>query len=365
MRRWTILLSAAAMSVILIAPAAAAPVGFNVVYLASDQPGVAISTDPQLQNAWGIASSASSPLWIGSNATGVSEIYNGFGVKQALVVTIPGAGSVTGVAFSGVAGNFNGNSFLFDSEDGTVSGWRGALGTAAEVLQSASDANVYKGITDATISGNVYAYLANFRSGAIDVLKGNPGAPNLTGSFTDPGLPAGYAPFDVQNLGGTLYVTYAVQDSDKHDDVPGLGNGIVDVFDLQGNFVKRLVTGGALDSPWGLALAPTGFGDVGGDLIVGNFGGDGLLHAYNPTTGALVETLMDPSGNPIKIDGLWGLRFGNGAAGQSLLNLYFTAGPDGETHGLFGVLAPVPEPATCVLLTSGLLAGIMRRRRTT
>ena len=138
-------------------------------------------------------------------------------------------------------------------------------------------------------------------------------------------------------------VTYALQDADKEDDVAGLGNGIVDTFDLNGNFLKRLVTGGALDSPWGLALAPAGFGDLAGDLLVGNFG-DGLIHAYNPISGALEETLLDPTDKPIVIDGLWGLRFGNGSAGQSQTTLYFTAGPDDESHGLFGTLEAVPEP---------------------
>ena len=154
------------------------------------------------------------------------------------MVTIPGDGSVTGVSFSNLAGSFNGDTFLFDNEDGTVSGWRTALGTTAETLVPGSAANVYKGLTDATIGGTEYAYLANFRSGAIDVLKGNAAAPPLTGTFTDPNLPAGYAPFDVQNLNGVIYVTYAVQDAAKHDDVAGPGNGIVDAFDLQGNLLR-------------------------------------------------------------------------------------------------------------------------------
>ncbi|MES1254466.1 MAG: TIGR03118 family protein [Acidobacteriota bacterium] len=156
-----------------VAPAAASAVGFGVTYLASDQPGVAKTTDPLLINAWGLASSAGSPFWTGSNGSGTSELYNGAGVKQAMVVTIPGDGSVTGVVFSGVAGSFNGDTFLFDSEDGTISGWRNALGTNAEILQAASPSNVYKGLAAATISGNGYAYAANFRTGKIDVLKGN------------------------------------------------------------------------------------------------------------------------------------------------------------------------------------------------
>jgi uncharacterized protein (TIGR03118 family) len=274
-----------------------------------------------------------------------------------LVVTIPGAGTPTGTVFSGVAGAFNSDLFLFASEDGTISGWRGALGTTAETLQLGSAANVYKGLAFGSTSGGNYAYAANFRSGNIDVLKGSVANPNLTGTFIDPSLPAGYAPFNVQNLNGILYVTYAVQDGAKHDDVKGAGHGIVDTFDLNGNFLSRLVTGGALDSPWGLAIAPVGFGDVAGDLLVGNFG-DGTIHAYNPTTGALIETLQDAKGNPIVLDGLWALRFGNGSGSGAVTNLYFTAGTNGEADGLFGDLATVPEPGTWALFGVGL-AGVV------
>ncbi len=340
----------------------ASAVGFTVTNLASDVPGMAAATDSSLVNPWGLAASATSPWWIGSNGTGVAELYNGAGVKQSLVVTIPGDGSVTGVSFSNIAGAFNGDTFLFDSEDGTVSGWRGALGTNAETLVSANDHNVYKGLTQATVGGNTYGYLANFRAGSVDVLKGNSSAPDLAGNFTDPTLPAGYAPFDVKNIGGVLFVTFAVQDPNKKDDVPGLGNGVVDRFDLNGNFLGRLITGGALNSPWGLALAPAGFGDVGGDLLVGNFG-DGMIHAYNATSGALVETLMDRNGSPISIDGLWSLQFGNGANAGPAGALFFTAGLNDEADGLFGRIDPAPEPGTWLLSALGLLPFAVRRRR--
>ena len=214
---------------------------------------------------------------------------------------------------------------------------------------------MYKGLSDANIGGNEYAYLANFKSGNIDVMKGNAGAPDLASKFTDPNLPAGYAPFNVMNLGGAIYVTYALQGAGKDDD-PGAGHGFVDKYDLNGNFVARLVSGGALNSPWGLAIAPAGFGDVGGALLVGNFG-DGRINAYNPNTGTFVETLQDANGNPLVIDGLWGLAFGNGGSAGPTGTLYFTAGPGDESHGLFGELTPVPEPATW-LLTGFSLLGI-------
>lgn len=331
---------------------------FQVTTLATN------ATDPGLINPWGLAASPTSPFWLGVNGSGTSEIYTGNGTKNALVVSIPGNGSVTGVAFSGVAGQFNGNSFLFVSEDGTVSGWRNALGTTAETLAVASASNVYKGMAVGVVGGQSYSYLANFKAGTIDVLKGNAAAPALSGGFLDPNLPAGYAPFNIENLGGTLYVTYALQDGAKADDVAGVGNGFVNRFDLNGNLLGRVVTGGALNSPWGLALAPAGFSDIGGALLVGNFG-DGLIHAYNPITGALLQTLLDQNNLPIIIDGLWAVRFGTGTANGGLANgLYFTAGPNDEQGGRFGVItAAVPEPGTIALLGTGVLVALFARRR--
>ena len=347
----TLLVSAAAVST-----AAAGPIGFILTTLATN------TTDSQLVNPWGIASSASSPLWIGSNGSGVSEVYNGAGAKQGLVVAIPGDGSVTGLAFNGTAG-FNADNFLFVSEDGTVSGWRGALGATAETLAAGSSASVYKGLTTATVGGNTYAYLANFRNDSVDIMKGSGGAPNLTGTFTDPGLPAGYAPFDIQDLNGAIYVTYALQDAAKHDEIDGAGFGFIDQYDLNGNFIKRLVSQGFLNAPWGMAIAPVGFGDLGGDLLVGNFG-DGSINAYSLATGAYLETLLaGNTANPLSIDGLWGLRFGNGGNGGNALSLYVTAGPGEETGGLLGQVDPVPEPGTWLFVALGLVTAIALRRR--
>ena len=347
----TLLVSAAAVTT-----AVAGPIGFVLTTLATN------TTDPNLVNPWGIASSAASPLWIGSNGTGVSEVYTGAGTKLGLQVTLPGDGSVTGLAFNGTAG-FNADNFLFVSEDGTVSGWRGALGATAETLAAGSSASVYKGLTTATVGGNTYAYLANFRNDSVDIMKGSGGAPNLTGTFTDPGLPAGYAPFDIQDLNGAIYVTYGLQDSAKHDEIDGAGFGYIDQYDLNGNFIKRLVSQGFLNAPWGMAIAPVGFGDLGGDLLVGNFG-DGSINAYSLATGAYLETLLaGNTANPLSIDGLWGLRFGNGGNGGNALSLYVTAGPGEETGGLLGQVDPVPEPGTWLFVALGLVTAIALRRK--
>jgi uncharacterized protein (TIGR03118 family) len=257
-------------------------------------------------------------------------------------------------------------SFIFDTENGTIAAWAGALGTTAALEVTTPNA-VYKGLAIGNNGTGNLIYAANFNSGNIDVFNDTYTPAAVPGNFTDPNLPAGYAPFDVQNIGGMLYVTYAKQDAAKHDDVAGPGNGYVDVYDLNGNLVQRLVTNGPLDSPWGLALAPAAFGTFGGDLLVGNFG-NGQINAFNPTTGAFLGTLSDASSNPIVIQGLWGLAFGNGAQGTSATALYFTAGIPGsgsvEDHGLFGDIQATPEPGTLLMVGAALLGfGAWRRGR--
>lgn len=332
---------------------------FSVTNLVTDDQSAhpAQITDAGLVNAWGMSFSPSGPFWVSSTETGTSTIYKvdpltQVTTKQGLTVSIPGAGNVTGQVFNGNPAAFNGNSFLFVSEDGTVSGWRGALGTNAEALALTS-AN-FKGTALATVAGHSYLYGADFRSGTVTPFKGDAGAPDLAGSFTDPGLPSGYAPFNVQNLGGSLYVTYAVQDAAKDDEVKGAGLGIVSQFDFEGNFVGRVATGGALDAPWGLAVAPASFGALAGALLVGNFG-DGRINAYDAATHAFLGQIEDGAGHPLEIDGLWALSQGNGGNAGSSQLLYFTAGPDDESHGLFGVLLAVPEPASFTLLLAGLV----------
>jgi uncharacterized protein (TIGR03118 family) len=336
------------------------------------------ATDPQLINPWGISGSGTSPFWISDNGAGVATLYTvdsttNVAMKQSLVVTIPGDGSVTGQAFNGGTG-FNGDRFLFVSEDGTISGWRGALGTLAEVLQTGLPSNVYKGATLDTTGGNSYLLAANFATGNIDVLKGDAGSPNLTGKFLDPNLPANYAPFNISVLGNTIYVTYAMQNG--KDDLPGAGHGIVNAFDLNGNLLGRIASvGGALNSPWGLAIAPSGFGSLSGDLLVGNFG-DGHINIFSadPSSPAFLGQLTDANtGKPLAIDGLWGLIPGNGTIAGNLHDIYFTAGPNNESGGVLGVLQSVqsvPEPSSAALTMIAIAAisagwGWKHRPRTT
>lgn len=337
--------------------------------LVTDDPAAnpAAITDASLVNAWGISDSATSPFWVSDNGTGVTTVYrvapgSNAITKLGLTVTIPGDGSVTGQAFNGAAGTgaFNGDNFLFVSEDGTVSGWRGAIGTTAEVLQAGSAANIYKGTTTATVGGHAYLYSANFASGQVDVLKGDAGAPDLAGHFADPTLPSGYAPFNVQVLAGHIFVTFAQQVAGSNDEAHGAGLGFVDEFDTNGNFIARVASGGVLNAPWALAIAPAGFGVFAGDLLVGNFG-DGHINAFDLASMSFDGVLKDMNGNPLAIDGLWGLAPGNGAAAGSTGDLYYSAGPGDESHGVFGALSFVPEPASVALFGMALFA--LRRRR--
>jgi uncharacterized protein (TIGR03118 family) len=322
-------------------------------------------TDAALVNAWGISHSSGSPFWVSDNGMHLSTLYMVDPITNTTSkfaplpqVSIPGDGSVTGQAFANVAGSFNSNTFLFVSEDGTISGWRNTLGTQAEILQSPSPDNVYKGTTLDTTGGHSYLLSANFHAGKIDVFKGVSGSPDLAGNFTDPGLPANYAPFNIQILGGKVYVTYALQGA-GNDEQHGAGLGIVSVFDANGNFIARIANnGGTLNAPWGLAIAPSGWGKFAGDLLVGNFG-DGRINVFDQTkTDAFLGQLSDASSQPIVIDGLWGLIPGNNGNAGSSQNIYFSAGPNDEKNGLFGAIG-VPEPSAAVLglIAVGVLTG--------
>ena len=359
----------AALAVLTVASAAPVAAAYVQTNLVSNIQGVAAFTDANLKNPWGISSSPTSPFWISNNGTGTSTLYNGAGqpfpVNNPLVVTIPPSpgGTPTGQVFNGGSGfelaPGQPARFLFATEAGTIAGWNpatNATNALIEVNNGGTGAS-YKGLAIGNNASGDFLYAANFGNGKIDVFDSGFAAASLAGSFTDPNLPSGYAPFNIQNLNGTLYVTYALV-GQGGDDVPGAGNGIVDAFDTNGNLIKRVVTGGALNSPWGLALAPAAFGEFGGALLVGNFG-DGLINAFNPTTGTPLGTLRDAANNPIANDGLWGLHFGNGGNGGSLNTLYFTAGPNNEADGLFGSIAAVPEPASLALVVAGLLAAMV------
>jgi uncharacterized protein (TIGR03118 family) len=232
---------------------------FTQTNLVSNLPGVAPIVDSNLRNPWGISSSPMSPFWVSDNATGLATLYDTTGTPVPLVVTIPNPGggmsAPTGQLFNGTT-TFNGDRFIFATEDGTVAGWRPALGTTAEILADNSPGGaVYKGITMATTANGTYLLAADFANNKIEVLPST-GAPALAGNFTDPTLPTGFAPFDIQNLNGQLYVTYAKKKPGTGDDQSGPGNGFVSVFDLNGNFQKRLVSNGPLNSPWGSRLLP-------------------------------------------------------------------------------------------------------------
>lgn len=330
-------------------------------------------SDDDLKNPWGVSFGPTSTFWVSDNHSSVATLYkvdpktNATSKSSTVRVVIPGDGSPTGQVFnSGDKSNFNGDAFLFVSEDGTISGWRGALGGAgpAETLQLGSSANSYKGVALVSNGTNSYLLSANFLAGRIDVMKGNGNAPNLAGNFSGPMTPVGYAPFNVQTLNGHVFVTYAPREQGGIDDVKGAGNGIVDEFNLDGTFVKRVAQGGALDDPWGLAIAPKSFGALAGDLLVGNQG-DGRISVFDLVTNKFMGLLKGKDGKAIEIDGLWALIVGNGTSAGNDQTVYFTAGPEDEENGLFGALSDVPEPATLSLAFGGLLAMALRRRRRT
>ena len=337
---------------------------YQVHNLVSDLANTADHTDPNLLNPWGIAFSATSPFWISNNHSGTSTLYDGGGNAIPLVVQIPSpSGSTPGAptgaifnttqSFAVTAGNPA--AFLFCTEDGTIIGWNSTVDrTNGKILADNSASNaIYKGCALGGTADAPLLYATDFHNGKVDVWDGNFNPVQNANAFVDPNIPAGFAPFNIAVLNGKLYVTYAKQDDDKEDDVAGVGNGYIDVFDMSGGSLTRLITQGSLNSPWGLAIAPAGFGDFAGDLLVGNFG-DGMIHAFNPDTGALIGTMYQAvasGGNqnqPVVIQGLWGLAFGNGGKGGDPATLYFTAGSPGpngeplESHGLFGSIQATP-----------------------
>jgi uncharacterized protein (TIGR03118 family) len=320
--------------------------GFSQVNLASDVPGLARVTDPNLVNPWGIAFSPTGPFWFADNGSGVADILDGRGQPVSLVVPVP-PGAVTGTVFNATAGfviSENGaaapSRFLFATEDGTISGWSAVVDPTRALLavDNSSSGAVYKGLAIAADpSGQSLLYAADFGRGTIDVFDQHFRPAALPGSFQDPTLPAGYAPFNIQTINNQLFVTYAQQNGNRSDDIPGAGHGFIDIYDTEGRLLTRFASQGPLNSPWGLALAPGDFGSFGGTLLVAN-NGDGRINAYDPRSGRFVGQLADDNGIPIAISRLWALSFGNGHDGGDAHTLFFAAGVDDEAHGLFGAI---------------------------
>jgi uncharacterized protein (TIGR03118 family) len=361
--------------------------GYVVNKLTSNMPGQAANPDPVLQNAWGVAfSPGNSPFWVSDNATGCSTLYDGQGVPQPpanptavppvvpLKVKIPlpngdvstacipadpkhppvpTPAAPTGLVWNPtstflVPNTTKAASFIFSTENGTLAAWTGGLNPSdVAVLAFASKTAVYKGLVFGTNANGVFLFATNFHDGTVDVFKPADSTSNgqyiettTTGGFTDPNIPKGYAPFGIENIDGDLFVSYAKQNAEQHDDVRGPGNGFVDVFDTDGNLLRRFASRGPLNSPWGMTRASFGFGRFSGLILVGNFG-NGNINVFN-SQGQFIDELDRPNGKPLVIDGLWKLILGGGRNSSSD-TLYFTAGPNGEADGLFGTITPASK----------------------
>jgi uncharacterized protein (TIGR03118 family) len=317
-----------------------------------DSAGAASHTDTRLGNPWGITYSPTGPFWVADNAAGGVTVYDGAGnsISNTGVYVPPPAsktgGSLpTGIVYNGTSdftltsgGNTVPALYIMATEDGTIAGWNPTI-SATQAVQtvdrSTTPGAVYTGLAIASTSSGNFLYAADFNDAQVDIFDKNY---NYVRSFTDTQVDTGYAPFGIQLIGTRLVVTFAKQDSSKHNPVPGAGNGFVDVFDTNGNLVQRLIAHGQLNAPWGIAYAPASFGKYSSRLLIGNFG-DGLINAYAVDSGAYQGQLLDgSSSNPIVIPGLWALSFGNGASAGASTALYFTAGVNSEQGGLFGVI---------------------------
>src|SRR6266852_863039 len=329
-------------------------IGYSQTNLVSNAAGVANTTDTQLMNPWGISILPGQDFWIANNNSGTSTLYDAQGNKDtALVVTIPGAahnpngncspGCPTGTVSNSTGTYFGGGQFIFDTEDGLITNWTGASNTATVAFDNSASGAVYKGL--ALLNG-ASLLAANFNSGKVDVLDRNFNLTSLSGLFTAPTLPAGFAPHGIHVIGNQIFVAYAMQDAAKHDSTPGAGLGQVDIFDINGNFVKTFAAGGMLNAPWGVVATPATFGTFPNAILVGNFG-DGTINAYD-TTGKFLGQLTDSSNKVLVNPGLWDMVFGGGGPSGDPNTLYLTAGggnqpnfpPGGSTTSVFASLVP-------------------------
>jgi uncharacterized protein (TIGR03118 family) len=317
---------------------------YTVTPLVSDQSTLAGPPDPTLVNAWGLVAgltaNGSTPWWVADNGTDAATLYTNTGAKQALTVGVDGG--PTGAVFNAAGAGFPvagaASVFIFDNEAGQILAWRGGLASAQVVHDSSADDAIYKGLAFATTPNGARVYATDFHNGRIDVFDSTWTKVVQPGAFVDPALPDGYAPFGIQSAGGRVFVTYAKQDSAGEDEIAGQGLGFVDVYDTAGALLARVAQHGQLNAPWGIAVAPASFGRFGGDVLVGNFG-DGQINAYAEQANGRFEhrgELHSSDGGTLTIDGLWALEFGLGGRSGPTDTLFFTAGPDDESHGLFG-----------------------------
>src|ERR1700719_283519 len=317
----------------LAAGAAFAANSYAVRNLVSDGGVPAEHRDDNLKNGWGIALSATSPIWVSDNGTGMATLYDGLGNMLSTGVVFNGSNDFV-VRRGTAAGAAR---FIFSSEDGLISGWSPGVDATHAIPAVFMSSAVYKGLTLASNGGVNMLYAADFHGHKIDVFGPNFTPRKMPGAFVDPNIPANFSPFNILALGGRLYVTYAQKEEDGNDEVDGPGLGIVDAFDTGGHLLQRVATAGALNAPWGMAIAPANFGDFSNSLLVGNFG-DGTINAFDPANGAFLGQLRTPDGQILVIDGLWGIAFGNGSTAQNLPSntLFFAGGPNGEENGVFG-----------------------------
>jgi uncharacterized protein (TIGR03118 family) len=324
--------------------------------LVADQPGVAVFTDPKLINGWGLDHSPGGPWFVAAADTGYSLVYDGTGAPypsgNPTVISVPspgnnGPGAPTSVVYNGTS-DFQlatglPATYLFATEDGTIAGWNPNVDATHAILKVTASNAVYKGMTMGQFKGQNLLYAANFFSGSVNVFDANFNPVTLPpGAFQNSAVPAGFAPFNVQSIGGLIYVAWAKQNRKKTQDVPGAGNGYLAAFNPDGSLVLQFEHNNTLNSPWGFTMAPaSGFGSFSGLLLVTQFGG-GTIAGFNPATGTFQGVLNGTSGRPIKIPGIWGIEFGDGGLTGPTTSLYFAAGTQLEHHGLFGTFTFQP-----------------------